>query len=370
MGPLTNSQRTLVEEHLKLVKAIARARHGYLPAFVELDDVEQAGRMGLIYAALKYDGREGSSFETFARYRINGAISDFLRKLDPVSKEQRAQIKAGDADEVAHVEIDDRTFELRSTGETPEEAAMALQFTAQVRTLVEGLSGRQRHIVEQYYYQDRQQNEIARDLGCKGARVSQLHKAAVETLRSEAAFVERLAAFRFALSSGIMRRMGSAALCLLALAFAPQADAQTPLDATGRGCRGNAVQVVLTVPLAAGAITVPVPVCATLGPGLTLNTAVNPPRLEVAPVAMPRAVIERFSLPPDLPATQTTVSFTLKNTPTGAILGGFRSSRVGGEVVDFLKAGAGKVLVVKVPSYRPFTADDELAVLYWTLEAE
>lgn len=155
--------------------------------------------------------------------------------------------------------------------------------------------------------------------------------------------------------------------------IAAAASAQTAVDLGSRGCKGNSVQVVLTVPLAAGAVTVPVPICAELGAGLRLDTSVSPPRLEAIPqpVLMPRAVIERFPLPVDLPATSATVTFTLQYTPTGAILGGFRSSRVGGEVIDFLKTGGAtpKALTIKAPSYRPFTADDELAVLYWTLDA-
>lgn len=227
MGPLTNSQRTLVEEHLKLVKAIARARHGYLPAFVERDDVEQAGCMGLIDAARRYDGREGNSFETFARYRINGAISDYLRRLDPVSKEERAAINAGEAEEVGHLAIDDG-LPLASPSETPEEAAMALQFTAQIRTLVNGLSGRERTVVEQYYYADRRLADVGKDFGCREARTSQIHKAAVEKLRAETAFVERILAFRWAMTSGVMRRMSSFTCLIAACVFlASSVNAQT-----------------------------------------------------------------------------------------------------------------------------------------------
>jgi len=364
MEPLTDAQQKLVEQNLWLVGCITKAIHAKLPASVEWDDVEQAGCLGLIDAAIRFDQSLGASFVTFARWRVNGAIRDYLRSLDFVSKEERSRITAGEACEQVQMRVDDLYAQPRDTAASPEELSMAAQITAQIGTLMESLNGRQRTILREYYFQDRTMSQIGKGMGVKEARISQVHKKTIEQLRQEPGFLSRKSVFRFAMNSGLLT------LFVLALSFAPAADAQTPLDATGRGCRGNAVQVVLTVPLAAGAITVPVPVCATLGPGLTLNTAVNPPRLEAAPVAMPRAVIERFPLPPDLPASQTTASFTLKNTPTGAILGGFRSSRIGGEVVDFLKAGGDKLLTIKVPSYRPFTADDELAVLYWTLEAE
>ena len=52
------------------------------------------------------------------------------------------------------------------------------------------------------------------------------------------------------------------------------------------------------------------------------------------------------------------------------MLGAFRSSRATGDVVDFLHTHGAtpKALTIKVPSYRPFTSDDELSVLYWTVD--
>ncbi len=364
---LTDAQRELVEQNLKLAALIARDHHRRLPANVERDDIDQAARMGLIDAALRFDAARGATFETFARWRINGAVRDYLRSLDCVSKEERAKINAGEASERVELRVDDLYLEPRAVQRTPEEASMAAQFAAQLRNLVEGLSGRQRTIVRQYYYHDQAMAAIGEDLGVGEARISQVHKRAIETLRAEPAFVARKAVFRFAMNSGLF------GLLAIAFAFAPAADAQTSqLDLTARGCRGNAVQVVLSVPLAAGAISVPVPVCAELGAGLTLNTSANPPRLEVVqqPALMPRAVIERFTLPADLPATATTTTFNLVYTPVGAMLGAFRSSRATGDVVDFLSTHGStpKALTIKVPSYRPFTSDDELSVLYWTLD--
>lgn len=163
---------------------------------------------------------------------------------------------------------------------------------------------------------------------------------------------------------------------ILGLIIAAVAAAQTPATIQTRGCRGNAVQIVVSVPLAAGEITVPVPVCAELGTGLTLNTAVNPPRLEAtaAPVALPRVVVQRFALPTALPPDTKSISVNLTYTPTAsaAILVAFRSSRMGGDVVDFLTPGGGaspKLLQVTVPDYRPFTVDDQLTVMYWTTDA-
>ena len=273
---LTPAQRDLVDQHLKLAALIAMDYSRRLPANIEHDDVEQAARMGLIDAALRFDSARGATFDTFARWRINGAIRDYLRSLDAVTKAERARINAGEASDVVHLNVDELYMEPRAAQRTPEEASMAAQFAAQLRNLVEGLNGRKRTIVREYYYQERTMADIGESLGVKEARISQVHKQSIEALRQEPGFVARKAVFRFAMNSGLL------GLLALAFACAPAADAQTSqLDLAARGCRGNAVQVVLSVPLASGAITVPVPVCAELGAGLALNTSANPPRLEV-----------------------------------------------------------------------------------------
>lgn len=370
---LTDAQRELVEQNLKLAALIARDHHRRLPANVERDDIDQAARMGLIDAALRFDAARGATFETFARWRINGAVRDYLRSLDCVSKEERAKINAGEASERVELRVDDLYLEPRAVQRTPEEASMAAQFAAQLRNLVEGLSGRQRTIVRQYYYHDQTMAAIGGELGVNEARISQVHKRTIETLRQEPAFLARKEVFRFAMHSGLLGLLG---LLALAFAFAPAADAQTSTAIKSQACKGNTVQISVTVPLSAGAITVPVPVCAELGPGLTLNTSVTPPRLEAtAPVvAIPRAVVQRVTLPAALPEATKTISVNLTYTPaaSSAIAVAFRSSRAAGDVVDFVAPGGGanpKLLQVTVPEYRPFTADDTITILYWTLDA-
>ncbi|TAM33824.1 MAG: RNA polymerase sigma factor FliA, partial [Nevskiaceae bacterium] len=53
-----------------------------LPASVEIDDLIQAGMIGLLDAARHYDGSAGASFETYAGIRIRGAMVDELRSGD------------------------------------------------------------------------------------------------------------------------------------------------------------------------------------------------------------------------------------------------------------------------------------------------
>lgn len=366
---LTAAQRALVEEHYWLVKCIAHSVMRRVPPSVELDDLAQAGHVGLCQAAQKYaEEGQNASFVTFARFRVNGAIADYLRGLDNVSRGLRHKITAGEANDFTEVDVAALPKELEARGETPEQAAMAVEFTEQLRSLVDGLSGRERTIIQQYYFHERTMSDIGHDLGCKEPRVSQMHKTILTKLRTNVAFVERQAAFRFALKSGI--------LALLAIAFLPTLPAQSPVDLTPKGCSGNAVQIVATVPFTAGTTTIPVPICVALGPGLALNTSVTPPRLEAtapaSPVVIPRAVVQKFPIPANLPPdAKATFALTFTPASTSAIAVAFRSSRLGGDVVDFVTPGGGanpKAIEVTVPAYRPFTEQDVLTVLYWTLD--
>ena len=71
-----------VMKHMPLVKAIAAGIRRNLPAHVDLEDLVQAGALGLLDAARKYDAGKKVLFETYAKYRIRGAILDSLRGAD------------------------------------------------------------------------------------------------------------------------------------------------------------------------------------------------------------------------------------------------------------------------------------------------
>jgi RNA polymerase sigma factor for flagellar operon FliA len=86
----------LVTQHAELVKRIAYHLAGRLPPQVEVEDLVQAGMLGLLEAAANYTEGRGASFETFAGIRIRGAMLDALRKLDwaPRSVHRKARAAA------------------------------------------------------------------------------------------------------------------------------------------------------------------------------------------------------------------------------------------------------------------------------------
>jgi RNA polymerase sigma factor for flagellar operon FliA len=73
---------SFITEHLGLVKRIALHLSARLPSHFELDDLMQAGMIGLIEASRKFDAMRGASFSTYAGIRIRGAMLDMVRKYD------------------------------------------------------------------------------------------------------------------------------------------------------------------------------------------------------------------------------------------------------------------------------------------------
>lgn len=72
----------LVRENLGLVKRVAQHLCVRLPSSVQLEDLTQAGLVGLLEAAHRYTPATGATFSTFAVPRIRGAMLDELRKGD------------------------------------------------------------------------------------------------------------------------------------------------------------------------------------------------------------------------------------------------------------------------------------------------
>ena len=75
-------QQELVIKHADLVKRIAYHLVSRMPPNVEVDDLIQAGMIGLLDAAKHYSATKGANFETYAGIRIRGAMLDEVRKSD------------------------------------------------------------------------------------------------------------------------------------------------------------------------------------------------------------------------------------------------------------------------------------------------
>jgi RNA polymerase sigma factor for flagellar operon FliA len=79
--------------HKALVKRIAGRLRARLPANVEMDELEQAGLIGLHEALQRFENDRGSSFETYPARRIEGAMLDALRANDTLSRDARSRLR-------------------------------------------------------------------------------------------------------------------------------------------------------------------------------------------------------------------------------------------------------------------------------------
>ena len=218
-----------IEDHASLVKRIAYHMMLRMPASVQVDDLIQAGMIGLLEAAQKYDASRGASFETYAGIRIRGAIVDEMRRGDWAPRsvhrnarrvaqamatvEARIGRDAQDA-EVAQelgVELEEyfamlrdasasRLFSYEETfGEdeyrmevagTSNDHASPLDNVQQdalkqsVAQAITQLSEREQMVLALYYDEELNLKEIGQILGVSESRVSQIHSQAALRLRN------------------------------------------------------------------------------------------------------------------------------------------------------------------------------------------
>lgn len=87
------SEAGLVEQFLPLVKTVVGRLQMSLPAHVDAEDLYSAGLVGLLDAIRNYNPKLGSTFETYARVRIRGAVFDELRRMDWVPRSIHSKAK-------------------------------------------------------------------------------------------------------------------------------------------------------------------------------------------------------------------------------------------------------------------------------------
>ncbi|MGV3581186.1 MAG: RNA polymerase sigma factor FliA [Methylophilus sp.] len=83
----------MLAQHATMVKKMAYQLKAKLPASVELDDLIQAGMMGLLDAINRYEDTHGAQFETYASQRIRGSMLDELRSADWLPRSIRKSMR-------------------------------------------------------------------------------------------------------------------------------------------------------------------------------------------------------------------------------------------------------------------------------------
>jgi RNA polymerase sigma factor for flagellar operon FliA len=213
----------LVEDHMHLVQRIAWHFQGRVGKFAEIEDLIQAGYLGLVDASQRYNVRDGVSFASYASIRIRGSIVDLLRRnsnlcratitmRQKVAKAQRnLENKLGHRPEPEELaaELEMTVSELKDWearfqvnqlqslddvytdhsvifsdhAPTPEDQLEQNDMKRLLREALEDLPEREALVLQLYYVEEMNVYEIAAVLEVTTGRVSQIKKAAIFRLR-------------------------------------------------------------------------------------------------------------------------------------------------------------------------------------------
>jgi RNA polymerase sigma factor FliA len=110
----TKVKQAVLSQYAPLVKYVVSRIAAGLPRNVDQEDLFSAGVLGLLDALEKYDAGKGTKFETYAVWRIRGAVLDELRSLDWASRSTRR--KAREIEEVCR-KLDQKFGRPASEGE-------------------------------------------------------------------------------------------------------------------------------------------------------------------------------------------------------------------------------------------------------------
>jgi len=220
----------LIHENLPYVKRIVHRIATHLPSSVDIDDLMNAGIIGLIEAIERYDPTRDNKFITYAVFRIKGAVLSELRSQDFLSRSARRKLrelesaflrleqKLGrevDDEEVAtemnlsldkfyqikrmasisFVSFDDIGCSSREekehlmnflmTNENKDALAITRlkEVEAGVARAIDQLAKKEKLVISLYYWDEMTMKEIGKVLEITESRVSQIHAQAIMHLR-------------------------------------------------------------------------------------------------------------------------------------------------------------------------------------------
>ena len=229
-GSVSAERDQLILEELPQVYFIAARILERLPASIQLEDLVNAGVLGLLEAYQNFDNSRDAQFKTFARFRIRGAIMDSLRTLDWGSRGMRRKARdiaeAGmrleaslgrkpEKEEIAmemgmsldqldaamtaidsltivsqHATIASESGEVQdliesalSPDENPFELCVKAEQKRQLADAITTLNEREQLVLSLYYKEELTMREVAEVVGVAVSRVAQIHNAAVSKLR-------------------------------------------------------------------------------------------------------------------------------------------------------------------------------------------
>jgi RNA polymerase sigma factor for flagellar operon FliA len=223
----TKTAHELVRTHAGLVKRIAHHLKGRLPPSVQIEDLIQAGMIGLLEASKNYNDSKGASFETYSGIRIRGSMLDEIRKGDWAPRSvhrntrkitqairkvenvtgrdakdfevaQELDISLDEYHKMLQDSVGTRIFGFDDVGvnedlvadgiagyfPSPLDGLQKADFHKSLAKGVSGLPERERLVLALYYDEELNLREVGSILGVSESRVSQIHSQAMLRLQS------------------------------------------------------------------------------------------------------------------------------------------------------------------------------------------
>lgn len=222
----------LIKRYIPLVQVIVEKIYKNVPKSVMKDELISLGLSGLYEALEKYDPGRELKFETYASFRIRGAILDGLRKEDwlprktrermkklehTISKLEQKYLRNVTAEEVSQetglsmeeinsllgdsyfsnvLSIDDHTnqkvddkdqqsFVIRDEkGKTPEESLLFTESIQELQKAIEKLSHNEQLVLSLFYKEGLTLTEIGQILELSTSRISQIHSKSIQKLKA------------------------------------------------------------------------------------------------------------------------------------------------------------------------------------------
>lgn len=213
---LKHSQDSLALDYLPALKAMAFRLKERLPASIDFADLISIGTEELIKLARKYDSSINDSFWGYAKPRVYGAMLDYLRSLDTLSRQMRTLIKRIDKAVAeyynAHQEEPDDAYlsnlleediqkvkearvaseiygvmplddQLSANSEATLERIEREELIAIIQNILESATQNEQLVIQLYYFEELNFREISEVLEITESRVSQVHKAVLRKIR-------------------------------------------------------------------------------------------------------------------------------------------------------------------------------------------
>ncbi len=214
---LKHQEDQLAIQYLPAVKAMAFRLKERLPSSVDYVDLSAIGTEELVKLARRYDEKQNDSFWGYAKTRVYGAMLDYLRSLDILSRSNRRLVKEiNRAVEIYLVEHEQEPSdsELAEILEQDEHKIHEARIASDIYTVMplhdqlnEGDSGatldriereelveviksvlmryneREQMIIQLYYFEELTLKEISEILGITESRISQIHKSVIRKIR-------------------------------------------------------------------------------------------------------------------------------------------------------------------------------------------